>query len=389
MPNSVAQVAAAIEEKRGNSNDTRARAVIRRPSRSVQGRAFAAPRMQSLDRMRSEAEDLRELGEILERSPRKYKPATKVSKTVNPDGSTSIKKEHIIRRVQSATPKLASRHAGRKFSSDNIGLNSAVGLGYGYHSSNNLLGSSASDFDGDDQLAHRRRASNPGYETPPNDNRKARVVEADSVESMKHRIRHVRSNETNRSFSSSATHGYHHSQHAPMLGLKHSTNLPAPGSAHSHSRAGSNTTSSAAAPLPHFPPPPPPPPGALHSGHEHLGFREAEIGVHGEHDSGIVDLGSGGSGGGYPGGSGHHHAFGGMGSGAASFKARLDAARDRQWRFQGPGRDRENRGIGGHGGHVKKWKGLPERGLEWIMGDREEREKEKEKERRRAMDNWI
>ncbi|KAF2199109.1 hypothetical protein GQ43DRAFT_473928 [Delitschia confertaspora ATCC 74209] len=74
VPNSVAQVAAAIEEKRTAHGYTRARSsprLGRRPSRSVQGRAFAAPRMQSLDRMRTEAEDLQQLGEILDKSPRK------------------------------------------------------------------------------------------------------------------------------------------------------------------------------------------------------------------------------------------------------------------------------------------------------------------------------
>ncbi|KAF9636954.1 Arrestin-like protein [Lasiodiplodia theobromae] len=417
VPNSVAQVAAAIEEKRGHPAHRRARTLSRRPSRSVQGRAFAAPRMQSLDRMRAEAEDLRELGHLLEHSPRKYKPATKLTTTIQPDGSTSVKKEHAVRRVQSATPKLASRRIGRKFSSDTIGLNSAVGLGYGYHSSNNLGGgcSSASDnHDSDDQLAsmplrqHRRNASSPGFETPSNENRQGRFMEIGSVESMRNRLRHVRSrsNETTRSQrSSSATHGYlpnhHHNPH-PALGLKQSTSLHGPpGSARSHSRAGSNPTTSA---ILLFPPPPlPHPPGADQHARQPLEFREAEVALPSEH---VVDLSTGGSGGAYPsataGGAASSSAlFGGMGSsGAASFKARLDAARDRQWRFQGIGSHHHNNnnngggrapaagGASGHH-HGKKWKGLPERGLEWIMGDREEREKEKEKERRRAMDNWI
>ncbi|KAJ4993653.1 hypothetical protein SVAN01_00707 [Stagonosporopsis vannaccii] len=75
VPNSVAQVALAIEEKRtacihqhGNSPS----GLNRKRSQSVQGRAFAAPRMQSLDRMRAQVEDLQELGDILDHSPRKY-----------------------------------------------------------------------------------------------------------------------------------------------------------------------------------------------------------------------------------------------------------------------------------------------------------------------------
>ncbi|KAK8221716.1 hypothetical protein BKA81DRAFT_297173, partial [Phyllosticta paracitricarpa] len=78
VPNSVAQVAAAIEEKRGGALGERgrrssSRRPSRRPSISVQGRAFAAPRMQSLDRMRKEMADLHEVEQILEHSPRKYK----------------------------------------------------------------------------------------------------------------------------------------------------------------------------------------------------------------------------------------------------------------------------------------------------------------------------
>jgi hypothetical protein len=101
IPNSVAQVAAAIEEKRakvrqrnrscqqdhnpsqlaahtrainGVSSSSPSR-LARRPSSStsVQGRAFAAPRKQSLDRMRAEAEELCELGKLLDTSPRKYR----------------------------------------------------------------------------------------------------------------------------------------------------------------------------------------------------------------------------------------------------------------------------------------------------------------------------
>jgi hypothetical protein len=103
IPNSVAQVAAAIEEKRakvhqrkrsrqlrqaqlqprsqehaGTANEASSSSpsrLARRPSSSasVQGRAFAAPRKQSLDRMRAEAKELGELGKLLDTSPRKYR----------------------------------------------------------------------------------------------------------------------------------------------------------------------------------------------------------------------------------------------------------------------------------------------------------------------------
>lgn len=98
--NSVAQVAAAIEEKRkpasgtgkqkqkANSNtlssestgaavaDAAARGSPRRPSRktsqNLQGRAFSAPRAASLERQRAQHEDLKSLGRALDASPRKY-----------------------------------------------------------------------------------------------------------------------------------------------------------------------------------------------------------------------------------------------------------------------------------------------------------------------------
>ena len=70
VPNSVAQVAMAIEEKRTARHSPPR--LGRRPSESVQGRAFAAPRMQSLERMRAREEAIQELGQALEQSPRKY-----------------------------------------------------------------------------------------------------------------------------------------------------------------------------------------------------------------------------------------------------------------------------------------------------------------------------
>ena len=89
LPNSVAQVAAAIEEKRtqnqhhrtksrqhargysrqrSNSSPTELR---RRPS-NLQGRAFAAPRDQSIDRQRAARTDIDSLRNELDSSPRKY-----------------------------------------------------------------------------------------------------------------------------------------------------------------------------------------------------------------------------------------------------------------------------------------------------------------------------
>ena len=94
MPNSVAQVAAAIEEKRLQSRNERLRTkqqggmhlrqrsasspaamaeVRRRPSYS-QGRAFAAPRQQSAERLRAIKTDIDDLQKVLDSSPRKFEP---------------------------------------------------------------------------------------------------------------------------------------------------------------------------------------------------------------------------------------------------------------------------------------------------------------------------
>ncbi|TKA41254.1 hypothetical protein B0A55_13786 [Friedmanniomyces simplex] len=98
VPNSIAQVAAAIEEKRAEQHrhhrhrsseskrckpgPLRQRSVssparskdIRRQRSYTQGRAFAAPRQQSLDRQRAEQADLDLLRQALDASPRKQRP---------------------------------------------------------------------------------------------------------------------------------------------------------------------------------------------------------------------------------------------------------------------------------------------------------------------------
>lgn len=93
VPNSVAQVAAAIAEKRAYrerqegaeskayapmparqrsvSSPARVREIRRRPS-FTPGRAFAAPRQQSLDRQRARRADIEELCQAIDSSPRKH-----------------------------------------------------------------------------------------------------------------------------------------------------------------------------------------------------------------------------------------------------------------------------------------------------------------------------
>ena len=94
LPNSVAQVAAAIEEKRAQNHHhhrTKSRqharahsrqrshsspiamAELRRRPSNLQGRAFAAPRDQSIDRQRAAKTDIDHLRNALDSSPRKYR----------------------------------------------------------------------------------------------------------------------------------------------------------------------------------------------------------------------------------------------------------------------------------------------------------------------------
>ncbi|KAK3113330.1 hypothetical protein LTR53_009483 [Teratosphaeriaceae sp. CCFEE 6253] len=116
VPNSVAQVAAAIEEKRAredlhhqrrrssdsrtphhgprrhrstSSPPARAKDVVRRQRSYTQGRAFAAPRQQSLDRQRAAQADLDILRATLDTSPRKLRPRPPQGPSLRKTGSTS------------------------------------------------------------------------------------------------------------------------------------------------------------------------------------------------------------------------------------------------------------------------------------------------------------
>ena len=95
LPNSVAQVAAAIEERRAqkqqhqrsrskqpprgharqrSSSSPAAMTDLRRNPSYSQGRAFAAPRQQSLDHLHAVRADIDDLQQTLDSSPRKYEP---------------------------------------------------------------------------------------------------------------------------------------------------------------------------------------------------------------------------------------------------------------------------------------------------------------------------
>lgn len=108
VPNSVAQVAAAIEEKRNHRqlshsrsrkaeaahsrqrsiSSPRATPDLKRRPTYVQGRAFAAPRQQSLDRQREHRADMDELRHVLDSSPRKHPPQTAKTLTIKKVGSS-------------------------------------------------------------------------------------------------------------------------------------------------------------------------------------------------------------------------------------------------------------------------------------------------------------
>ena len=67
LPNSLAQVAAAIEQKRSQQP-------LHRKKSSLQGRAFAAPVEQSIERQRAVRQDVEDLRLEVDASPRKYQP---------------------------------------------------------------------------------------------------------------------------------------------------------------------------------------------------------------------------------------------------------------------------------------------------------------------------
>ncbi|KAF2210899.1 hypothetical protein CERZMDRAFT_113050 [Cercospora zeae-maydis SCOH1-5] len=97
VPNSVAQVAAAIEEKRACHRVSRSRSRRKAashgrhrscssPTASIkplskasyaQGRAFAAPRLQSLERQRDHQVDMAQIRSVIDASPRKFAPRLK------------------------------------------------------------------------------------------------------------------------------------------------------------------------------------------------------------------------------------------------------------------------------------------------------------------------
>jgi hypothetical protein len=107
----------------------------------VQGRAFAAPRMQSLERMRAQAEEMQEFGQTLDQSPRKLglrrvnssfdyhtPPSNRKGRIVGNHDMADLQRR--LRRVQSnetIAPKAASMYRYNSIRSKR-----AVGLALGF-----------------------------------------------------------------------------------------------------------------------------------------------------------------------------------------------------------------------------------------------------------------
>ncbi|KAK4985254.1 hypothetical protein LTR66_008233 [Elasticomyces elasticus] len=175
VPNAAAQVAAAVEEKRAHfsRSNSRARSKTRRsrpssPQRGhtdaqrqrseLQGIAFAAPRQQSLSRIRAEAAAYEELGEILDRSPRKNGPHRPA---IGPEPHDRDAR-HLLGAALDGT------------ASNGGGISSFIGM---------------------------------EYHTPP-PNRRARLFEEsvdNEVEAVRNRLRRMRSMDSTRSKKSSGT----------------------------------------------------------------------------------------------------------------------------------------------------------------------------------------
>lgn len=148
MPtNSVAQVAAAIEERRV-ARVGRPRSPSRhgrKPAKALQGRAFNAPRMQSMDRARQLQQDIEQLTSEIETTPRRT-TRTRHRRRTSGSGSQIFKTPPSNRNGRIIEDKTANE-IRRQFSSTHTqshdrGTSHARGAS---HSSNNTTGKSGRD----------------------------------------------------------------------------------------------------------------------------------------------------------------------------------------------------------------------------------------------------
>ncbi|KAK6006219.1 hypothetical protein QM012_006629 [Aureobasidium pullulans] len=229
LPNSVAQVAAAIEEKRTHrrnhkrvtskasvqvaqssaSPGRQAAAVLTRPSR-LQGRAFAAPRQQSLVRMRASAADLHQLGEALESSPRKHHTSKRSVEVKRPQRSKSVGNEN----TRASNTKIVSRPAREVHKQPSNLAMGGISVGsYTIFNHNNYDSNSASSDTGHGVME---------YITPPSKRREkffSSPVKIDG-KSVGSALKHVRSIDSFRSHKSATDRWRDHSskeEHSPAV----------------------------------------------------------------------------------------------------------------------------------------------------------------------------
>lgn len=258
VPNSVAQVAAAIEEKRSNHSRGRPRTGMntslksntrgslpfqttpspgrasskleRRPSK-IQGRAFAAPRQQSVERMRAEADALRHLAAVIDSSPQKHLPSTRR------DGSAFTTNKDRKRHAGNGNTMIISRPA-REIHKQPSNL-SIGGISVGSYT-----------------IFHDSSSSSVGMEyiTPPS-KRKGRIFDPSMLGrseddggddddnktnnndiqtvGLKDRIRHLHSIRSTGSMGSHRSTGTTRSRWHDRFGGNNKENVPTAGAAHS------------------------------------------------------------------------------------------------------------------------------------------------------------
>ncbi|KAG8631625.1 hypothetical protein KVT40_000765 [Elsinoe batatas] len=151
VPNAVSQVAAAIEEKRAAHQQTQSRktsgqsssggklgqhsrdhsSASSAPSRArttdpsrMQGKAFAAPRQQSLEQRRAHASELQGIGQALDRSPRRYKRHNKSSNASPAKTGQGAQSRRLQGTASNHDDRYAQQH---KFALHNAPSNNSLG----------------------------------------------------------------------------------------------------------------------------------------------------------------------------------------------------------------------------------------------------------------------
>ena len=162
-----------------------------RPSR-LPGRAFAAPRQQSLERMRASAADLRQLEEALESSPRKHQAPKQSAEAKRPQRSRSGAKEN----VRVGNTRIVSRPAREIHKQPSNLATGGISVGsYTIFSHNNYDSNSASPSTGNGMME---------YVTPPSKRREkffSSPVKIDG-KGVGSALKHVRSIDSFRSHKS-------------------------------------------------------------------------------------------------------------------------------------------------------------------------------------------